>query len=166
MIHLYCGSGKGKTTAAAGLCVRMSGNGGKVLFVQLLKDGTSAEIKSLVKLGVKVLFCDKPYGFWNTLTDEEKTQLRQCHNENLDYAISHMNEYDMIVLDEMCAAYALNAVDRIKVRSFVKKCTAELVITGREPDGFFIEHADYISEIKCIRHPYEKGISARPGIEY
>ncbi len=91
MIHLYCGSGKGKTTAAAGLCVRMSGNGGKVLFVQFLKDGTSAEIKSLVKLGVKVLFCDKPYGFWNTLSDEEKMQLRQCHNENLDYAISHLS---------------------------------------------------------------------------
>ena len=77
-----------------------------------------------------------------------------------------MREYDMIVLDELCSAYDLGAVDKDKVCEFVDNCSAELVITGRSPDSFFTERADYISEIEKIKHPYDRGISARCGIEY
>lgn len=166
MIHLYCGDGKGKTTAAAGLSIRMAGNGKKVLFIQFLKGSPTGEVVSLEKLGVKVIRCDREYGFWNSLDDSEKSCLLECHNKNLEYAKEHMRDFDMIVLDEICAAYNLCAVNRDKVREFIENCTAELVITGRDPDESFTKHADYISEIKKIRHPFDKGVQARKGIEY
>lgn len=166
MIHIYCGDGKGKTTAAVGLSMRMAGSGGKVLFIQFLKGSPTGETEPLKQLGITVMRCDREYGFWYSLDKEDREGLISCHNKNLAYAAEHMNEFDMIVLDELCAAYSLGAVDMAAARDFVEKCTAELVITGRDPDSFFTERADYISEIRKIKHPFDKGISARKGIEY
>ena len=72
LVHLYCGDGKGKTTASVGLAVRAAGAGKKVLFVQFFKNGSSSELRSLRKLeGIEILLCEKPYGFiWN-MTPEE-----------------------------------------------------------------------------------------------
>ena len=77
-----------------------------------------------------------------------------------------MNEFDMIVLDEICASYNYDLVDKASVRNIVENYGGELVMTGRNPDEWFCERADYISEIKKIKHPYDKGIVAREGIEY
>ena len=77
-----------------------------------------------------------------------------------------MNEFDMIVLDEIFASYNYDLVDKASVRNIVENYGGELVMTGRNPDEWFCEKADYISEIKKIKHPYDKGIVAREGIEY
>ena len=77
-----------------------------------------------------------------------------------------MNEFDMIVLDEIFASYNYDLVDKASVRNIVENYGGELVMTGRKPDEWFCERADYISEIKKIKHPYDKGIVAREGIEY
>ena len=77
-----------------------------------------------------------------------------------------MNEFDMIVLDEIFASYNYDLVDKASVRNIVENYGGELVMTGRNPDEWFCERADYISEIKKIKHPYDKGIVAREGIEY
>ena len=145
MIHIYCGDGKGKTTASIGLAVRCGGYGKKVLFMQFLKGSYTGELEVLGKCeNIKVMRCDKNYGFFRSMSDSDKENIVKCHNENLQYAL----------------------VDKASVRNIVENYGGELVMTGRNPDEWFCERADYISEIKKIKHPYDKGIVAREGIEY
>lgn len=89
-----------------------------------------------------------------------------CHNANLKYALENADGFDMIVLDEIFSAYNYNLADRELVKRAVSECTCELVLTGHEPEEWFLERADYVSEIKKIKHPFDSGISARKGIEY
>lgn len=166
MLHIYYGDGKGKTTAAAGLTLRMAGYGKKVLFVQFLKGGVSGEIAPLQKCGIKVMRCDREYGFFGEMTEEERADMTACHNANLKYALENTDSFDMIVLDEIFSAYNYSLADRELIRSVVSECTCELVLTGHEPDAWFLERADYVSEVKKIKHPFDSGISARKGIEY
>lgn len=71
LIHLYYGDGKGKTTAAVGLCIRAAGNKKRVLFTQFMKDGSSGEISLLKELpGAEVLWGNVPYGFYSRMADE------------------------------------------------------------------------------------------------
>ena len=150
MIHIYCGDGKGKTTASIGLAVRCGGYGKKVLFMQFLKGSYTGELEVLGKCeNIKVMRCDKNYGFFRSMSDSDKENIVKCHNENLQYALDNMNEFD-----------------KASVRNIVENYGGELVMTGRNPDEWFCERADYISEIKKIKHPYDKGIVAREGIEY
>lgn len=167
MIHIYTGDGKGKTTAAFGLAMRMAGSGGKVIIVQFLKGSPSCEISMAEKIGIEVYRCDKDYGFFSSMTDDEKQQITDNHNKNLKYVYENAARYDMIVFDEIFAAYEFNLLDRAAVREFISSQNgAEIVLTGRNPDGFFMDKADYISEIKKLKHPFDKGVKARKGIEY
>ena len=78
-LQLYCGDGKGKTTASVGLAVRAVGTGLKVLFCQVMKDGTSGEIKMLQKLGITYLCCPEHYGFFWNMSDEQKKEAQQSY---------------------------------------------------------------------------------------
>lgn len=165
MIHVYFGDGKGKTTAAAGLAARMAGYGKKVLFMQFLKGGVSGEITSLEKLGITVIRCDREYPFVCDMTDTE--QITNCHNKNLQYALLHIADFDMLVLDEIFSAIEFNLIYVDAVKSLIKNIgETELVLTGHNPDKYFIDKADYVTEIKKIKHPFDNGTDARQGIEY
>lgn len=166
MIHIYCGDGKGKTTAAAGLALRMAGHEGKTAFIQFLKGAPSGETNMLEKCGVTVLRCDRDYGFFKSMTETDKLHITECHNKNLIYASENMNSFDMIVLDEVLDACNLELADTETVKRIVKNYRGELVLTGRNPDAWFTERADYISEIRKVKHPYDRGAAAREGIEY
>ena len=167
MIHIYCGDGKGKTTAAIGLAVRMAGYNKKVLFMQFLKGSYTGELEILQKSGnITVMRCDRNYGFFRSMTDNDKENIIKCHNENLEYVLKNMDSFDMIVLDEIFAAYNYDLADKEKVKEIVEKYTGELIMTGRDPQEWFVERADYASEIKKIKHPYDRGITAREGIEF
>jgi cob(I)alamin adenosyltransferase len=165
MIHIYCGDGKGKTTASVGLAVRMAGYGRKVLFMQFLKGSYTGELEILEK-NITVMRCDRNYGFFPSMTDADKESIIKCHNENLDYALQNMNSFDMIVLDEIFVAYNFDLADKEKIKEITEKYKGELVLTGRNPHEWFLERADYVSEIRKIKHPYDKGITAREGIEF
>lgn len=165
MIHIYCGDGKGKTTASIGLSVRMAGYGKKVLFVQFLKGSYTGELE-ILKENVKVMRCDKNYSFFRSMSDSDKENITKNHNDNLSYVIKNMNDFDMIVLDEIFAAYNYGLCNKDMVLEIVENYSGELVLTGRDPDEWFIEKADYVSEIKKIKHPYDKGITAREGVEF
>lgn len=92
MIHIYCGDGKGKTTASIGLAVRCGGYGKKVLFMQFLKGSYTGELEVLGKCeNIKVMRCDKNYGFFRSMSDSDKENIVKCHNENLQYALDNMN---------------------------------------------------------------------------
>lgn len=170
MIHLYYGDGKGKTTAALGLAVRALGSGLRVVFVQFMKNRATGELSVLSGLpGVTVLRGKEGSGFSFSMTDEEKEKTRLLHSENLKTAIAlaASGNCDMLILDEAAGACARGLVDEELLEKFVrnKPDQLELVLTGRDPAEWMIEHADYASEIRKIKHPYDKGIPARAGIE-
>ncbi len=172
MIHLYTGGGKGKTTAAMGLAARAAGyEGNRVLIVQFMKCGTEGEAKTLAGVpNIEYIKNSYQHGFVFQMTDEEKAKLTQEHNEHLAYAAKRAREGSafLIVLDELASAYGENVIDRAAADALLDDHgEAELVITGRNPWPNLVEKADYITEMKCVRHPYEtKKAPARRGVEY
>lgn len=172
LIHLYCGDGKGKTTAAVGLSIRAAGNKKQVLFSQFMKDASSGEIGILQKLpGVKTLHGDIPKGFYTQMEDEQKAVFAMAQKKLLNQVIEEMTKLpkdSLIVLDEITYAYAWELIERDKLEGLLKNKPAgmEVVMTGRNPAQQLLDMADYITEMKCIRHPWEKKIAARAGIEF
>ncbi len=167
LLHIYCGDGKGKTTASLGLAMRASGAGMNVCFVQLMKSGDTAELNALTLVpNIVVKRCDRIYGFVKNMSAEDKADITVCHNELLKYAFS--SGFDVVILDEFNSAYGYSLMDKALAEKLITegKNTTEIVLTGRNPAEIFLENADYVSEICCVKHPFKKGISARKGIEY
>jgi ATP:corrinoid adenosyltransferase len=170
LIHLYYGDGKGKTTAAFGLALRALGSGFRVAVVQFLKNHETGELAALEKMpNLTVLRGKGGTGFSFSMTEEEKEATRRLHSENLKAAIAlaASGNCDMLILDEAVGAYARGLIDRTLLEEFVrgKPEHLELVMTGRNPAPWMLECADYASEIRKIKHPYDRGIPARKGIE-
>ncbi len=170
LTHIIYGMGKGKTTGAVGCALRAAGSGMKVVFVSLMKDGTSSENSMLEKCGIKLMHCDRNYGFTFEMTDKDKQEITACHNALLGKALelAQNGEADMLVIDELFCAYEYGLCDKELAKSIVscKPENVELVLTGHDPDEFFLQAADYVSRVESPKHPYEKGIAARRGIEY
>lgn len=170
LIHVYMGDGKGKTTATAGLAIRAAGHGMKVVYLQFLKGTDSGEINIMKKIeNIFVIKNTENFDFvWN-LADEEKVRLTNMQNQNLSIALEMVknNQADMLVMDEVFSAYNTNTIDTQKIKDFIldKPKHLEVVMSGHEPDSFFIEHADYVTNMEKIKHPYDVGIKARIGIE-
>ncbi len=170
-LHIYCGDGKGKTTAAAGLALRCAGSGRKVVFVQFLKDGTSSEIKILRQIpGIEVLTCPENFGFTFRMTEETRARAAAAYQALFDRAVRRAEEVqaDLLVLDESIGAYQAMLLDPRAVLTFLceKPAHLEVVLTGRDPGEELLGLADYVTEMRCIRHPYAQGLPAREGIEY
>ena len=166
MVHLYWGEGKGKTTAAMGLALRALGNGCRVVVVQFLKGADTGEIPLLRQLGAEVYRGKAGQKFVFQMNDVEKAATRALQNENLRAALAR--PADLLVLDEACAAWELDMVDRQLLEQAVRERPAgqEIVLTGRKPAPWMEELADYSTEMHCWRHPYEKGVKARKGVEF
>ena len=166
LVHLYWGEGKGKTTAAMGLALRSLGAGRKVVVVQFLKGGPSGEIPLLEQLGARVFRGKAGQKFTFQMTEAERAETKALQSENLRRALAL--ESDLLVLDEACAAWRKDMADRdlLKQAVLVRPQGREVALTGRNPPDWMREAADYITEMKCHRHPFEKGISAREGVEF
>lgn len=170
LTHIYCGEGKGKTTAALGLALRAIGHGWRVLLVQFLKAATTGELKAIEQLaGFSVLRGDKGRAFALQMDDAAKSELIAQHNQLLATAIqtARRGECNLLILDEAVGAFSRGLVDRQSLLQFMrnKPSCLELVLTGRHPDAELLGLADYVSEVKKIRHPFDRGIVAREGIE-
>lgn len=170
LIHIYCGNGKGKTTAAMGLALRCAGHGETVVIAQFLKDGTSGESRMLAKLDNVTLLAANPVGkFSKAMNEEERAASGQAMERTFraatEFAVK--NHARMLVLDEVCAAITTGMLEEWDVLDFLdnKPEDLEVVMTGRQPTLRMQERADYISEICKRKHPYERGIRAREGIE-
>lgn len=171
MLQVYYGMGKGKTTAAIGLAIRAAGAGQHVHIIQLMKGRFTSEFEILGHISrISFARCDKDYGFYYSMSEEDKADITNCHNQMLADGIAMVESgaVQMLILDEFNPTYAYNLLDREMVDDFILRGNhqAEIVLTGRCPDEKFLEKADYISEISCVRHPYEQGVTARKGIEY
>lgn len=166
LVHLYWGDGKGKTTASMGLALRALAAGQRVVIVQFLKGTESGEITLLRQLGAQILRGEAGQKFVFQMNDAEKAENRALQTENLRRALELPS--DLLILDEACAACSLGMIDEDLLRTAVeqKPAACEVVLTGRDPADWMQQAADYSTEMRCHRHPYEHGIAARKGVEY
>ena len=181
--HVYYGTGKGKTTAAVGLAVRAAGAGHRVLFCQFLKSGETAELSILQNLpGITVLRPEGRYPFTGKMTDSDRLNITEEHNRILDRINRILSGGEnesaqpgpdeaaqpghLVVLDELAWAYHYDLIDHSRVLSLLDTRKAEFVITGRVAVPELLERADYITNLQAEKHPFEKGVPARKGIEF
>jgi cob(I)yrinic acid a,c-diamide adenosyltransferase len=166
LLHLYYGDGKGKTTAAMGLALRALGSGKKVVVLQFLKGGQSGEIPLLEQLGAKIYRGKAGQKFVFQMNEAEKAATRDLQNRNLAAAMTE--DADLLVLDEAGSAWELDMVDKALLQKAVlaRPAAQECVLTAHAAPRWMLDAADYVTEMKCCRHPYQKGIAARKGIEY
>ena len=169
LIHIYCGDGKGKTTAATGLAVRAAGAGKKVVFTQFFKDGSSSEIKVLQGVeNIRIMHCKTVRGFWRRMDDTQKARASEDYSKLLADVIAAAADADLLVLDEIVSACNHGTVAETAVTDFLRNTPEklEVVLTGRNPSDALLELADYVTEMRKIKHPYDCGIAARKGIEF
>jgi cob(I)alamin adenosyltransferase len=172
LIIVYTGNGKGKTTAALGLCVRACGYDLKVAIVQFVKGSWQyGELDGIKRLAPNVELIRKGKGFVGIIDDKLP---RQEHEEAAEEALTFVEElvqsdkYDIIVLDELNVAVSLGLIEIDGVLKILdnKPVRLDIVITGRDAHEKLIEKADLVTEMKEIKHPYQKGILAKKGIDY
>lgn len=171
MKHIYYGDGNGKTTAAIGLAVRAAGSKMKVLFVQFLKTEFSGERHILSHTeNVTLTFCPLELKFTFDMDDKEKAQAAKIFKGIFDNAVTTAltEKYDMVVLDEVFEAINAHMLSESEVYEFITNAPSsmEIVMTGHNPPQKFMDCADYITEFKKIKHPYDRGITGRIGIEF
>jgi cob(I)alamin adenosyltransferase len=172
LVHIYTGSGKGKTTAAIGLGIRTCGYGFKVLMVQFLKGSPTGELESLKKLEPNFMVYrnnDIKGFFWN-MNREQKEKVSRFTAETLNYVRNKVaaEDWDMLILDEVLGAISNNLITVREIVDLIKNKPEklEIILTGRHAPPELLEIADYVSEIIPVKHPLEMGIAARKGIEF
>lgn len=170
MIHVYWGDGKGKTTAAMGLALRCAGRGRRVVIAQFLKGGDTGERLALKSVPNVTLLPvpEKQKFLWEMSDGERQVAAKQCGMllEQADEALSA--GCGLLVLDEICAAVRTGLTPADSASALLDRVPAEtdVVLTGRDPLPEWLRRADYSTELRALRHPYERGIAAREGIEY
>ena len=171
LILVNTGNGKGKTTAALGMGMRAWGQGFKVLVLQFIK-GTwkYGELQAAERMGADFVIRQMGEGFVKNCTEDEKLYHQQAAKDALQTARDEITagKWDMIILDEINYAIKFGLVPLSTVLELIKlkPTTLHLVLTGRDAHPEIIEIADLVTEMKEIKHPYKKGITAQQGIEF
>jgi len=174
-VQIYTGDGKGKTTAAFGLALRAAGQGNKVLIYQFLKP-PSLDIgeRFALQLGavrIRVEALDVPWDMSKSLDDEKAVkQMQAAINETLERIAQTAEKrfYDLLILDELvfCLSKGLAKLEDIKNIIDKRDPAVEIVLTGRGATKELMALADLVTEMKNIKHPFDKGLPARRGIEF
>jgi cob(I)alamin adenosyltransferase len=169
LIIVYTGDGKGKTTAALGAALRAASRGMKTFMIQFLKEkGASAEQDILSPLSDKITIypCGKGFVF----DGDDKTPHKEAAEAGWRFMEEELkrNKYDILILDEVAAALNLRLLSAENIKTFLtnKDRTSHVILTGRDMPEELIEIADTVTEMKEVKHAYQKGIDAIPGIDY
>lgn len=166
-LQVYTGEGKGKTTAALGLSLRAAGAGLKVYIVQFLKQGDYSEIKALKRFSGAIVL--EQFGLGQFVKGQPTQAEINAALGGLEKArqVLSSGDYDMVILEEanVAAAIGLFSVKDLMDTIQQKPDHVELVITGRGAAPEVIEKADLVTEMKAVKHYYDKGVQARRGIE-
>jgi len=175
LVQIYTGDGKGKTTAAFGLALRAAGQGNKVLIYQFLKP-PSLDIgeRFALQLGavrIRVESLDVPWDMFKSFNDKKAIARMQNEIGEVLGRIAETAEkrfYDLIILDEIvfCVSKGLAELEDIKNIIDKRDQHVEIVLTGRGAGEELIALADLVTEMKKIKHPFDKGINGRRGIEF
>lgn len=171
LVHLYYGDGKGKTTAALGLALRALGCGRRVVLVQFLKNTPCGELAALARHdGMTVLRGKAGAHFTFAMTAAERAQTKAIHEGNLAQALTLVRAgvCDLLILDEVTDALQAGLLDEALLREAVLKKPdgLELVMTGHHATGWLVQAADYVTEMKKCKHPFDRGVPAREGVEF
>ncbi len=169
LIHLYCGDGKGKTSAAVGLIIRAAGAGKRVLFTQFFKDGSSSEIRVLQSLEqVQTMHCKTVSGLYRRMSEQQRKIAQHDYSQLLEEVLAAGATVELLVLDEVVSACNHGVISEARLMEFLRSKPEELevVLTGRSPSDSLLELADYVTEMKKKKHPFDRGIKARKGIEF
>ena len=141
----------------------------KVIFTQFMKGNATGEIEILRNTpNIEIIRPVQPYPFFHEMTEKEKEKLYQEHEEILDKIMESLKKQDkiMVIMDELTYPIRWNLINKEKVKALLEEEEIEFIITGRDPEKFLIEKADYITEMVKIKHPFDKGVEARRGIEF
>jgi cob(I)alamin adenosyltransferase len=166
-VQVYTGDGKGKTTAAMGLALRAAGAGLKVYIAQFVKSEKYSEIIALERLSDLITCRQYGSGCWlQGQPSDEDVQLARCGLEAVRRILA-AGGHDVVILDEANIAthFGLLSADDLTALIDIKPPGVELIFTGRKADFRLIERADLVSEMREIKHYYQKGVLARKGIE-
>lgn len=169
LIHIYTGDGKGKTTACVGLAARSVGSGHRVLYCSFHKRPEKygyTEMESLKKLGIEVINFAKGHPHLDKSISADTLVIEV--DEALKIIESKWNDVDVLILDEIIISVRDGYLQENTLIDFIKRKpeNTELVMTGRGATDRLIEIADYVSFVKKIKHPYDKNIRSRKGIEF
>jgi len=169
MIQIYTGNGKGKTTAALGAALRAVGNGLKVIMIQFMKGQiTYGELEAARLLSN---FTIEQYGrpdFVNPENiDPEDIQLAREGLERAKQVVKN-HEFDMVILDEINIAVSFGLIKAVEIIDLIKNIPEdmELILTGRYMPDEFAEYADLISDVREVKHHFQKSTPPRKGIEF
>jgi cob(I)alamin adenosyltransferase len=166
-IQVYTGNGKGKTTAALGLAIRAAGAGLKVFIAQFIKMGEYSEIKALKRF--KDLITVEQFGTGRFIKDKPSASDIEIARKGIEKikAAFTSGQYNVVIMEEanVAAKLGLLSVENILKIMDEKPKDVELVITGRGADSRIIEKADLVTEMKEVKHYFQKGVKARTGIE-
>ena len=170
LVHIYCGDGKGKTTCGMGLCARAAGFGYRVLIYQFMKDNSTSE-RRLLEQSENITFMDglEHEKFSFQMTAQEKAERAALYEARLEAVIREAvsGQYDVLFLDEAVYAVRAGLLRESLLTDFLdsKPENLEVILTGRDPGEALCERADYISRIEKVKHPFDRQIPAREGIE-
>mgnify|MGYP001500339588 CR=1 FL=1 len=166
MVHIYYGDGKGKTSAAVGAALRAVGRGWRVGFAQFLKDGCSGECAPLAAAGVKVYPAPNPLPFTFAMTAADCARVRAFYAARMRTIQADLPTLDMLVLDEASDAVSAGLLDEAALLALLDAPRLELILTCHSLPKTLAARADYLTEMKKHRHPYDVGVVAREGVEY
>lgn len=175
LVQVYTGDGKGKTTAAFGLALRAAGQGNKVLIYQFLKppslDTGERFALQLGAVRIRTEALDIPWDMSKSFQDEKAIARMQAAISEALERIAQTAEkrfYDVLILDEIvfCLSKGLAKLEDIKNIIDRRDPTVEIVMTGRGASRELIELADLVTEMKNVKHPFDRGMPARRGIEF
>ncbi|MCK5135210.1 MAG: cob(I)yrinic acid a,c-diamide adenosyltransferase [Bacteroidales bacterium] len=171
LIHIYTGEGKGKTTSAVGLGVRALSHGLRVCYSYFNKKPAEygdTEIGSLEKLGAKIIEATNEHPSSNKMVTKEEHKIQTQNSFNALDRLIHNEHFDMLIMDEILISVRDGFLEENKLVEFIKNkpISLELIMTGRGATDQIIELADYVSYIENVKHPFDKGITSREGIEF
>jgi cob(I)alamin adenosyltransferase len=171
LVIIYTGEGKGKTTAALGLAIRAAGYKKKVLIIQFGKTWFTGELEGVKKLAPYVKLVQGGLGFVKLFDDTHKfsehVAAAQATYNKLKQEMES-NKYDVVIADEIVGALAgkLLKFSQLKALIKAKPEKTDLVLTGHHGKKNLFALADLVTEMKPIKHPFEKGFLAKPGVDY
>ncbi len=168
LVVVYTGNGKGKTTAALGMLFRAWGRGMKVCMLSFIKSETSnyGEERAARKLGIELIPLGAGFTWLSKDLDHDKALAQRCWALCKEKIAS--GEYDIVVLDEITYPLTYGWLDIDEVIDTLRHRPDDLhvVITGRDAPEALIEYADLVTEMREIKHPFQQGIKAQPGVDF